>query len=105
MQAVKKGRTGVRVWTLGAAMLAVVGIVAFVTLGPDEAEVPRLPLGGETRAILSPQLYSGATQVAYAVAQRYPELMDKIYCYCECSRPPNFHKSLRSCFATRHGAG
>lgn len=96
-----------RAWTLVGVALALVTIagVASVVLGPGGAEVPRLPRGGETGAILSPFNFSGAARTAYMAAQKYPELLDEIYCFCECSRPPLMHKSLRTCFATRHGAG
>ncbi len=92
-------------WALAAAGLVIAASLALFALGPDEANVPRLPTGGETGAILDPLLFRGAAQVAYTVARNDPELMDRIYCFCECSRPPLLHKSLRTCFATRHGAG
>jgi hypothetical protein len=90
---------------LVAVSVLLVGGFAFVEFGGDSEVTPRLPRGGETHAILSPQFFNGAAQLAYAVAEKYPDVMDNVYCYCQCDRPPFFHKSLRTCFATTHGAG
>jgi hypothetical protein len=38
-------------------------------------------------------------------AARHPDVLDQLYCYCHCDRPPFLHKSLLSCFTDRHGAG
>ena len=62
--------------------------------------------GGETRPVLDPLRFSqrGARQ-AYLAAQRHPQVLDRVYCYCFCDRPPANHKSLLSCFTDLHGAG
>jgi hypothetical protein len=60
-------------------------------------------IGGETRRVRMPERYpSLRAQLAYMAAQKYPQLMDKIYCYCRCDRPPSNHKSLLSCFTDYH---
>ncbi len=61
--------------------------------------------GGETRPVLDPSLFTGMAREAYATAQKYPEILDQVYCYCGCDNPPLNHKSLLSCFTDRHGAG
>lgn len=61
--------------------------------------------GGETSPLLDPmRFHSRGAISAYAAAIRHPALMDKIYCYCRCERPPFNHKSLLSCFTDLHGA-
>lgn len=60
-------------------------------------------LGGETRPVLDPLLFTGMARAAYAAAEKYPEVMDQVYCYCKCDMPPFNHRSLLSCFVDRHG--
>jgi hypothetical protein len=57
----------------------------------------------ETRTPLSAALFVGQTARAYQVAQEIPEVLDQLYCYCECDKHMG-HKSLLSCFADSHGA-
>ncbi len=62
--------------------------------------------GGERRPVLDPYRFSDPrVQFTYAAAQRHPQVLDKLYCYCHCSRDPLNHKSLLSCYATTHGSG
>ncbi len=60
---------------------------------------------GETRPVLSPSLFVGRAREAYAAAREYPEVMDQVFCYCECDEPPTYHKTLLSCFTDNHGKG
>jgi hypothetical protein len=57
--------------------------------------------GGETRATLSPVLFVGNVAKAYNVAGKNRELLDSIYCYCNCKKTIG-HKSLLSCFTDKH---
>jgi uncharacterized protein YpmB len=57
--------------------------------------------GGETRATLSPVLFVGKVASAYSVAGKNRELLDSIYCYCNCKKTIG-HKSLLSCFTDKH---
>lgn len=61
--------------------------------------------GGETRPVLNPYQFYGMVREAYAAAQAVPQILDKLFCYCYCHNVPFEHKSLLSCFVTRHGAG
>ncbi len=62
--------------------------------------------GGETRPVLEPvQFPAKGTRLAYAAARQHREVMDHLYCYCFCDRPPYFHKSLLSCYTGTHAAG
>ncbi len=60
--------------------------------------------GGETRATLSPALFVGNVARAYNVARENRELLDSIYCYCNCKKNIG-HKSLLSCFTDKHAVG
>lgn len=57
--------------------------------------------GGETRATLSPMNYTGETAMAYQAAQEIPEVLDSLYCYCDCEKHLG-HKSLLSCYVDEH---
>jgi hypothetical protein len=39
----------------------------------------------------------------YAMAEEIPEVLDGIYCYCECSKHSG-HYSLLECYESDHGA-
>jgi hypothetical protein len=57
--------------------------------------------GGETRPTLSPARFVGKTAAAYKIAKDNRELIDSMFCYCNCKK--NFgHKSLLSCFVDTH---
>lgn len=58
----------------------------------------------EKKPVLSPALFVGQTARAYRIAQEIPDVLDQLYCYCECDRHLG-HKSLLSCFTDDHGAG
>jgi len=59
--------------------------------------------GGETRQTLSPAHFTGRVAKAYRIAREIPEVLDSLYCYCECKK--NFgHKSLLTCYVDKHGA-
>jgi hypothetical protein len=72
---------------------------------PDKKGKSFYVQGGESRPVLDPAMFTGYTRMAYAAAAQYPEVLDEVYCYCECDNPPFNHKSLLSCFTERHGAG
>lgn len=57
--------------------------------------------GGETRATLQPSQYTGDTALAYQAAMEIPEVLDSLYCYCDCEKHSG-HKSLLSCYVDEH---
>ena len=57
--------------------------------------------GSETSPTLSPVLFIGEVARAYKIAQENRELLDSIYCYCNCKKSFG-HKSLLTCFVDRH---
>lgn len=59
--------------------------------------------GGETRETLPPYYFTGETAEAYKVALELPEVLDSLYCYCDCEKHMG-HKSLLTCFVDQHGA-
>ena len=59
--------------------------------------------GGETRATMSPLYFNGPTADAYSAARKIPEVLDSLYCYCDCAKHSG-HKSLLSCYVDTHAA-
>jgi len=62
--------------------------------------------GGERRPVMPPSRYPDArVRQIYAMAAEHKDVLDKLYCYCYCDRPPFNHKSLLTCYTNDHGAG
>ncbi len=57
--------------------------------------------GGETRPTLSPIPFIGETAKAYQLAKDNRELLDSMFCYCNCKKIYG-HKSLLSCYVDNH---
>lgn len=94
-------------WIGGALLVAIVllglmGKVPFIGLGSKKGKSFSVQ-GGETRPVLDPSLFTGMARAAYTAAKEYPGVMDQVFCYCKCDKPPFNHKSLLSCFTENHG--
>ncbi len=110
----KKGKTPEKKsspvpWIVAAAVvlvaaLAVSGNLPFISGEKDTGKSFQLT-EKETKPVMDPAAFTGQTRLAYAAAQKYPEVLNEVYCYCYCDQPPFRHKSLLSCFTDRHGAG
>jgi len=86
------------------AALAVSGNLPFVG-GEKETGKSFNLTAKETRPVLDPAMFTGQTRMAYAAAQKYPDVLNEVYCYCYCDSEPFNHASLLSCFTENHGAG
>lgn len=80
-------------------------LLALLTLSScqtkTEIKDPAKLRGGETRATLSPLNYTGTTAMAYQAAKEIPEILDSMYCYCDCKKHFG-HKSLLTCYVDEH---
>jgi hypothetical protein len=110
--------------------LTAVGVAAALVLGVSDAKSPSRPRKTPTAApakpaatavntcaaclergaILDPALFANATEpdvrLSYEAAQKYPDTLDRIHCFCECKESPReHHKTLLTCFTSRHAAG
>jgi hypothetical protein len=99
-------KTKVPIWIYGLLlMLAVVAVWRFA--GPRSAMAAHPPpRDGITAAQVVPaQRYSSDPRIArvYAMAARIPNVLDGLYCHCECSKHAG-HRSLLTCFESDHGA-
>jgi hypothetical protein len=109
-----RGRSSRAYWLLGAVAVVVVatGVWAFVSeSGPPAPstsaaivvpETTRVALR-ETRPTLDPGRFVGKAAVTHQIARDIPEVLDQLYCYCECDKSIG-HKSLLSCYTDGHAA-
>lgn len=65
----------------------------------------------ERRPILDPKLFADPrfdkeVKPAYEIARKYPRLLDRLHCFCECQESMiHRHKTLLTCFTNDHAAG
>lgn len=89
---------------LGVLVLA----VAYRLLAPREAEAahPDPRPGVTAEKVLPAFRFAGEPEVAdvYEMARQIPDVIDGIYCYCDCHKHYG-HRSLLSCFESEHGSG
>ncbi len=102
----KRGGLGAATLVIGVAVLA--GGAWVYTRAPSRSSVNDLKAASayvrrETKTPLSPALFVGQTQTAYRVAQEIPDVIDQMYCYCECDKH-SAHVTLLSCFTDNHAA-
>jgi hypothetical protein len=94
-------------WMALLVCLLLLFSIVWTRLPLNAAETPQKNEGyirREKKPVLSPALFVGQTAHAYRIAQEIPDILDQLYCYCECDKHLG-HKSLLSCFTDDHGAG
>jgi Protein of unknown function with PCYCGC motif len=79
---------------------AVLGLMILVILIGWQLRAGAVPTDGLT---LDAQQFQGDTRLAYEAAQKHPDLLAQLHCYCGCQEHEG-HKSLLDCFSTGHGA-
>ena len=105
----KKNQPGKKIKRTNTYMLAalaaiVLGALAYNLIVPATYSAMHDKVGGETGKVLPSTQFSGIIGYSYELAAAFPEVMDKMYCYCRCDREPYNHKSLLTCFTNDHGA-
>lgn len=112
-----------RLLTAAAALAVLVAVASAAAAGQKPAgQKPAVkkaaPASGactkcvEKGAVLDPRLFSDTTKYeaevvpAYEAARKYPQIMDRLHCFCECQESMvHRHKTLLTCFTTDHAAG
>lgn len=92
---------------IGVLALVVIYRLAAPGLAPAGAGHHPEPRDGITAASVVPaDQVNGPTQIAaiYASAREIPEVLDGLYCHCDCSLHAG-HRSLLTCFESDHAAG
>ncbi|HEX4560598.1 MAG TPA: CYCXC family (seleno)protein, partial [Gemmatimonadales bacterium] len=88
----------------GAAIHALVLLVAIPRRGT--ASIHQAPRPGITADSVVPQamvMHTPGAAESYAVARQIPQVLDGLYCHCDCSKHMQ-HRSLLTCFTGDHAA-
>ncbi len=97
-----KSKSGV---TAIFAAIAVVGLLIVAAAGVRQIRASTTTTAAAApRLTLDPGQFTGETRQAYTVAEKHPELLAQLDCYCGCEQHEG-HKNLLDCFRTMHGAG
>jgi hypothetical protein len=92
-------------WVIAAVALAAIAALLLVVRPALGARHPEPRPGITAAGVLTPATFAGYEPVvrAYEAAQQVPQVLDGLYCHCQCKE--NFdHRSLLSCFQSEHGA-
>ncbi len=112
----KKGTgKGINMGIIAAAVVFIALIGYMASKSSDKKEIQaqtasqeqKTEGGGliETRTILPADMWKGRAAEAYRLAAEIPQVVDRQYCYCDCSKNPRFkHKTLLTCYTDDHGA-
>jgi hypothetical protein len=82
------------------------GIIVAALLGLATITVYQMRTSAEAAAnslTLDPEMFQGEVHDAYVAAQRHPELLAQLDCYCGCEQHEG-HKNLLDCYRTNHAA-
>lgn len=93
-----KRATGLIVSVVALAVVALAGV------GIYEMRASADSASSSGSLTLDPNFFQGETRQAYLVAQKHPDLLAQLDCYCGCEQHLG-HKNLLECFRTNHGAG
>ncbi len=85
---------GRRAW-----LVTLLGMLGFGTVTSSAQAIARR----ETRPTLDPARFVGKARNAHQVAREIPDVLDQLYCYCQCDKHVG-HKSLLSCYTDGHAA-
>ena len=83
----------------GITVAALLGL-AIVTIYQMRTSAEAAASNGLT---LDPEMFQGEVHDAYVAAQRHPELLAQLDCYCGCEQHEG-HKNLLDCYRTNHAA-
>jgi len=93
------GAAGAAAWRADTRESTATGPAMTLTAAAQGDRVARR----ETRPTLDPARFVGKARTAHQVAREIPDILDQLYCYCECDKHMG-HKSLLSCFTDGHAA-
>ena len=90
--------------------LAALGISDKSAAAKASPKATACPACLEKGAVLDPEQfahgYEPDVRLAYAAAKKYPDMIDRIHCFCECKESAReHHKTLLTCFTNLHAAG
>ena len=107
-----RARRALYVLIAAFALVAVIATAAITTRAPDSPEPRReasthvtahAVVRRETRPTLDPAGFTGEIAAAYQVAREIPDVLDQLYCHCNCHSQYG-HASLLSCYTDGHAS-
>jgi len=98
-------KRGALPWLLAAAAVAAVLVVLLLPRRGQAATHPDPRTGVTAARVLPSSLVPAApgALAAYEAARRVPQVLDGVYCHCNCSKSFG-HRSLLTCFESDHGS-
>lgn len=95
----------VPVWIYGLVGVLLIVIGYRIMGGSGNAEHPQPRAGITAAKVLPASEWAAQPDVArvYAMAKEIPEVLDGIYCHCNCSKHSH-HYSLLTCYESDHAA-
>lgn len=100
-----RARRGAVGRSAGLPLLALAGIILVVEIAPGGVPHPDPRPDLPAAQIQPTSRYDGSPRVAraYAMAAAVPDIVDGLYCHCQCAEHSS-HYSLLECFYTDHAA-
>ena len=84
--------------------LAISGVLLFLPPANASAENAKESTSKPAaKTVLSPDRFAYPMKMGYESAQKHPEVIKKLFCYCGCDKAEN-HESLMDCYVSTHGA-
>jgi hypothetical protein len=91
-----------RATSLLAGIIAA-GLVGITAAAIYQMRAPSNAAASSDSLTLNPDMFEGETRAAYLIAQKHPDLLAQLDCYCGCEQHEG-HKNLLDCFRSNHGA-
>ena len=92
-------------WVVGGVALAALAVVLVSARAGGAVHHPDPRPGITAERVLPAGMVpeGGGTLEAYEAARRVPQVLDGIYCHCNCSKSIG-HRSLLTCFESEHAS-
>src|ERR1700739_1686207 len=84
------------------AGVIVIGLVGMTAAVIYKMRAPTDAAAASDNLTLNPDLFQGETRAAYLTAQKHPDLLAQLDCYCGCEQHEG-HRNLLDCFRSNHG--
>ena len=101
-----KGVKGIIALTAAAVVVVAIAYASYVSTQaqpPAEQMAAASDPGARLRITLDPRNFQGPVREAYQIAERDPNLLAQLHCYCGCDKAIG-HKNLLDCYRDTHGS-
>jgi hypothetical protein len=92
-------------WKVGGLTIGIALVVALTLFFPKSEPwgLPAIPRSPRPPT-LSPEMFTGKVAQVYQMAQKVPELVEQMPCYCGCYVSEQ-HRNNLDCYTDRHSVG